>query len=156
MDSITGAEVAVALPVPLPPEQMWERITEVGRIGEWSPEATGARWCDTGGQPAVGARFIAHNRFPNGLETTVTCEVVESTPAASFAWNVLDPEGLVGSTWRYELRPGSSPGTTVVHQTFTHGPGFSGARADPDTFHDRMATICRNMATTIAAMAAAP
>jgi len=26
------------------PEQVWELVTDVTRMGEWSPENTGARW----------------------------------------------------------------------------------------------------------------
>src|SRR6266498_4017008 len=72
MDMVTGARVAVALPVPIPRQRMWDLVTAVGRIGEWSPEATGGSWCDDAQGPAPGARFIGRNRFPNGFESTVT------------------------------------------------------------------------------------
>ncbi len=159
MDMVTGARVAVALPVPIPRQRMWDLVTAVGRIGEWSPEATGGSWCDDAQGPAPGARFIGRNRFPNGFESTVTCVVIEAERPSIFAWTVLDDAGLVGSTWRYELREGSEPGSTIVHHSFTHGPGASGARegadADPRALNSRLVTLCRNMATTIVAMATA-
>jgi hypothetical protein len=114
MDPVTGAQVAVVLAVPVPPERMWDLITAVDRIGEWSPEATGGSWCDGAAGPAPGARFIGHNRFPDGFESTVSCVV---------------------------------------------GPGVTGARegaaADPRALNSRLVTLCRNMTTTVAAMAAA-
>lgn len=159
MDMVTGAQVAVALAVPILRERMWDLVTAVGRIGEWSPEATGGRWCDGAQGPAVGARFIGRNRFPNGFESTVTCVVTEAERPSIFAWTVLDDAGLVGSTWRYELREGTERGTTMVGHSFTHGPGASGIRAggnaDPQALNSRLVTLCRNMATTIVAMAAA-
>ncbi|GAA4569314.1 SRPBCC family protein [Planotetraspora kaengkrachanensis] len=159
MDMVTGAQVAVALPVPLPRERMWDLITAVDRIGEWSPETTGGHWSDDARVPAPGARFVGHNRFPNGFESTVTCVVTEAERPGTFAWTVLDDAGLAGSTWRYELHEGDEPGSTLVWHSFTHGPGASGARegaeANPRTLNSRLVTLCRNMTTTIAAMAAA-
>jgi hypothetical protein len=32
-------------------------VTAVGRIGEWSPEATGGSWCEDASGPVAGARF---------------------------------------------------------------------------------------------------
>jgi uncharacterized protein YndB with AHSA1/START domain len=159
MDMVTGAHVAVALAVPIPRERMWDLITSVGRIGEWSPEATGGDWCDGAQGPAPGARFIGRNRFPNGFESMVTCVVTEAERPNVFAWSVLDGAGLVGSTWRYELHEAGEPGSTLVRHSFTHGPGASGARtaaeADPAALNSRLVTLCRNMTTTIAAMATA-
>jgi hypothetical protein len=138
---------------------MGDLITAVGRIGEWSPEATGGAWSDGAQGPAPGARFIGHNRFPNGFESTVTCVVIEAERPGIFAWTVLDDSGLVGSTWRYELREGGEPGSALVYHSFTHGPGVTGTRvgaeADPRALDSRLVTLCRNMTTTIAAMATA-
>jgi uncharacterized protein YndB with AHSA1/START domain len=165
MDTVTGAQVAVGLIVPVPRVRFWELVTAVDRIGEWSPEVTGGRrsdrwsdrWSDTGG-PYAGARFIGHNRFPNGFESTVTCVVTEANRPSVFAWAVLDGAGQVGSTWRYDLTDGSEPGSTLVRHSFTHGPGVTGARiaaeADPRELDLRLVTLCRNMTTTITAMAA--
>ncbi len=159
LDTVTDAQVAVTLTVPVSPGQLWDRITAVSRIGEWSPEVTGAQWHEATASAVAGARFTGRNRFRNGLETTVICVVVEAERPHSFAWNVLDDAGRVGSTWRYELRDGPGPGSATVRHSFTHGPGNSGARSgadtDPGSFHDRLATICRNMASTINAMAGA-
>jgi hypothetical protein len=156
MDVVTDAQVAVALTVPISRERMWDLITAVDRIGEWSPEATGGSWYNGGQGAALGARFIARNRFPHGLVSTVTCVVTEAERPGTFAWTVLDNDGLVGSTWRYELRDGPEPDSTLVRHSFTHGPGATGARegaeADPQALNRRLATICRNMTTTISAM----
>jgi uncharacterized protein YndB with AHSA1/START domain len=159
MDVVTGAQVTVALTVQVPRERMWDLITAVDRIGEWSPEATGATWDDGAQGMFPGARFSARNRFPDGFVSTVTCVVIEAERPSTFAWTVLDNSGAVGSTWRYELREGGGPGTSEVHHSFTHGPGITGARvateADPQSLSSRLVTLCRNMTTTIGAMATA-
>ena len=159
MDLVTGSQVAVALIVPMARERVWDLITAVDRIGEWSPETAAARWSGRDGQPAPGARFSGYNRFPSGFESTVTCVVTEAERPEVFAWAVLDGAGLVGSSWRYELRDGTEPGSTEVRHSFTHGPGITGARVaaeeDPGALEERLVTLCRNMTSTIAAMVAA-
>jgi uncharacterized protein YndB with AHSA1/START domain len=158
MDMVTGAQVSVALIVPISRERMWDLITAVDRIGEWSPETAGAQWSDGTQGPQAGGRFSGYNRFPSGFESTVTCVVTESAPRVSFAWDVLDDAGQVGSSWRYELLEGSEPGSTEVRHSFTHGPGATGARegavADPRSLDQRLVTLCQNMTSTIAAMVA--
>ncbi|GIE83450.1 hypothetical protein Aph02nite_94000 [Actinoplanes philippinensis] len=151
MDLITGTGVAVALVVPLPREQVWELVTAVERVGEWSPEATGGRWCAETPGPAEGARFLGTNRFPNGFESTVTCVVTEAREPGTFAWDVLDDSGVTGSSWRYDLSDGETPGSTIVRQSFRHGPGMTGARVGAP-IDGRLATLCSNMMTTITAM----
>lgn len=46
--------------------------------------------------------------------------------------------------------------TCVVHHAFSHGPGLTGARVhaeiDPGALNQRLITLCRNMATTVADM----
>jgi len=56
----TGAQVDVELIVDKEPTAMWDLITDVARIGEWSPECKGGAWLD-GGTPRVGARFEGEN-----------------------------------------------------------------------------------------------
>ncbi|MBW6440062.1 SRPBCC family protein [Actinoplanes hulinensis] len=145
MDVKTGAEVTVTVIAPLPREKMWELVTAVDRIGEWSPETVGATWDGP-------RRFIGHNRFPDGFESTVTCVITESTEPRVFAWDVLDDDGRPGSHWRYELRDGAEPGTTEVRHSFVHGPGRTGVPADTGSVNDRLVTLCRTMTSTITAM----
>jgi hypothetical protein len=39
--------------------RLWEMVSDVTRMGEWSPETTGAHWLDGASGPVVGARFKA-------------------------------------------------------------------------------------------------
>jgi uncharacterized protein YndB with AHSA1/START domain len=155
---VTGARTEVELLLELPPERVWERITDVAAIGRWSPECTGAAWLDRAGpQPRPGDRFSGRNRFPSGLETSVVCVVTEATRPRTFAYAVLDATGGTSSTWRFELAPG--PAGTVVRQSFTHGPGDSGMRSDAEAGADpadRLGRIRANMAATLTALGREP
>lgn len=159
---VTGSHTEVELLVDVPVDRLWEAITDLSRIGDWSPECTYAGWLDGHSAPTVGARFEARNRFPNGLVTQVECVVVAADRPYSFGWNVFgsSPEATEPfATWRYDLRP-AARNQTVVRQSFTHGPGESGARAavrtDPDNaaalLQARLDQLRRNMAATIEAM----
>lgn len=162
---VTGARAEVELLVDVPIERLWEAITDLSRIGDWSPECTYAGWLDGHREPVVGARFEARNRFPDGLVTRVVCVVVAVERPYSFGWNVFAADTSPAThsafaTWQYDLSPGPRPAQTLVRQSFTHGPGDSGARrsvrADPDNaaavLRGRLDQLRRNMTTTIEAM----
>ena len=85
------------------PDQVWAMVTDVTRIGEWSPEAHSAEWLDGASGPAVGARFKGHNRRGKTKWST-TCEVIESEPDRVFAFAVGRP-AKPDTVWRYRLTP---------------------------------------------------
>jgi hypothetical protein len=145
---------------------MWERLTDLSRLGNWSPECEHAAWLDDVAPGArTGARFEGRNRFGNGNVGNVVCVVTEADRPRIFAWVVLDDHedpGRPGSIWRYELLTAGSTDRTLVRHSFTHGPGNSGLRAlaeaDPGqaagVVERRLAQLHRHMIRTIAAMAA--
>jgi len=160
---IAGARAEVELSLDVPVERLWSLITDVSRIGEWSPEATYGEWLDDEG-PAEGARFDARNEFPNGLRTQVRCVVVESQEPHVFAYEVYADAGSETplATWRYELRPCGPDGSgTEVRQSFVHEEGESGVsramRDDPDNADKHLAArleqLREHMTTTLHAMA---
>ncbi len=85
------------------PEAVWAAITDVTRMGEWSPECHTCEWAPDATGPAVGARFTGHNR--NGdKEWTTEAEITECDRPRVFAF-----DGVFGdlrfSHWRYEIEP---------------------------------------------------
>ena len=163
MTEVTGARVDVEILVDKAPGEMWDLVTDVARIGEWSPECAGAAWQD-GGTPRPGARFAGHNEFGGGFKSTVTCVVTEATRPAVFEWVVLDPSGALdrpGSIWRYELVPGLSDGQTKVRHSFVHGPGDTGLsrgmQENPGEaaaiLSGRLETLRKHMTVTLEGMA---
>ncbi|TWP54183.1 SRPBCC family protein [Lentzea tibetensis] len=162
-DYVTGARVDVELELDVPAQRLWELITDVTRIGEWSPECVHADWLDT---PGVGARFEARNEFPHGFVGHVICEVTEMTAPTRFAWTVGgkdvidDDDHKTESLWYYELVPQGSK--VLVRHGFEHGPGMTGLRehveANPsrgtDILEGRLRELRENMTTTLRAMAA--
>ena len=66
---------SVTVHMDAPPEKVWALVSDVTRIGEFSPETFEAEWTGDATGPAVGARFRGHvlRRFtPTGDGTDVT------------------------------------------------------------------------------------
>ena len=53
----------VTIDVSAPPERVYGLISDITRMGEWSPECRRCEWIDGATGPAVGARFRGHNRL---------------------------------------------------------------------------------------------
>ena len=84
-----------------PPDTVYAVVSDVTRMGEWSPETTKCEWLDGAAGPAVGARFKGSNKHGPARWTTKP-KVVVAEPGREFAFEVdtdvrwsyrFDPEG---------------------------------------------------------------
>lgn len=94
-------------------DAIWALVSDVTRIGEFSPETFEGEWLDGATGPAVGAKFRGHVKR-NGRPPTywTTCRVTECEPRKAFAFAVQVGKRDV-NTWAYHLEP-SDGGTTVT------------------------------------------
>ena len=99
------------------PERVWELVSDVTRIGEFSPETFEAEWLEGATGPAVGAKFRGHvKRNGKGPIYWVTCTVLVSEPGREFTFGTAgNPEPL--NVWSYRLEP-NGDGTDVT-ESFT-------------------------------------
>lgn len=104
-----------AIDISAPPEAVWDLITDVTRMGEWSPECYRCAWLDGGTGPREGARFKGWNR-QGPLRWATTSTVVESRRGEVFSFTTRDS----AATWTYRLTPTADGGTHVV-ETRTDG-----------------------------------
>jgi uncharacterized protein YndB with AHSA1/START domain len=103
--------VTVHMSAPL--EKVWELVSDVTRIGEFSPETFEAEWLDGATGPAVGAKFRGHvKRNGRGPVYWTTCKVLACEPGRHFAFGVMLKD-TVTNKWGYELSQ-SSGGTDVT------------------------------------------
>jgi len=104
---------AVTVHMAAPPEQIWELVSDVTRIGSYSPETFEAEWLDGADGPAVGARFRGHvKRNGRGPVYWTTCTVLASEPGREFAFGVGASDKPL-NVWRYRLEP-MGDGTDVT------------------------------------------
>lgn len=88
-----------------PAERVWNLLSDVTRIGEFSPETFEAQWLDGATGPKKGARFRGHvKRNGRGPIYWTTCTVIASEPGREFAFGV-GTTGKPLNTWRYQLEP---------------------------------------------------
>jgi len=97
---------SVTVHMAAPPERVWSLLSDVTRIGRYSPETFEAQWLDGATRPMIGARFRGHvKRNGKGPIYWTTCTVTECEPNRTFAFGV----GASGKTplnvWRYEIEP---------------------------------------------------
>jgi uncharacterized protein YndB with AHSA1/START domain len=104
---------SVTVHMAAPPDKVWGLVSDVTRIGEFSPETFEAKWVDGADGPTVGARFKGHvKRNGRGPVYWTVCEVVAADPGRTFAFTVMAGSRKV-NTWRYELVP-AGDGTDVT------------------------------------------
>ena len=95
--------------------RLYELVTDLPRMGDWSPENTGGRWVKGATGPAVGARFKGTNR--NGWRRWSTDVVVTTAkPGEQFTFDVSTGPIKV-ATWDYRFE--QSGDSTSVVETWT-------------------------------------
>src|SRR6202789_2874630 len=96
---------AVTVHMEASPERIWELVSDVTKIGRYSPETFEAEWLDGATGPAVGATFRGHvKRNGRGPVYWTTCTVLECVPEREFGFGVGSSEKPL-NVWRYRLEP---------------------------------------------------
>lgn len=94
-----GTTVEVSVHVDASPDAVYAAVSDIRRMGEWSPETVRCEWIDGADGPVVGARFKGSNR--RGLARwTTRPTVVAAEPGRTFGFDVL-PD----SRWTYRFEP---------------------------------------------------
>ena len=110
-----SARVEIARPV----DAVFAAVTDITRMGDWSPECVVARWVAPATGPEVGAAFEGDNVAKAGPVTlkrwTTVSKVTEYVPNEVFEFVA---EGF--TTWRYEFE--DLDGRTAVTESFEHDP----------------------------------
>ncbi len=117
------------------PERVWSLLSDLERMGEWSPECYRVRWLDGATSPAVpGARFRGWNRYGR-LRWSVACRVKTAVPneELSFATVVHEKEM---TTWTYRIVP-SDRGVELVESFDVHWLPLSARLVEDVVMRDR-------------------
>jgi hypothetical protein len=110
IESMRGSE---RIHIDSAPEAVWKLISDVTRMGEWSPETQSAAWIGGQAGPVVGATFAGKNRY-RWTRWTGKCAVTVAEPGREFTFVRRGPDG--GTTWSYVLEP--EDGGTNVTESF--------------------------------------
>jgi len=147
------AKLEISRDIAAPPEAVYAAISDVTRMGEWSPECHACEWHEGFDGPAVGATFDGHNR--NGeKEWTTQGKVIEADPGRAFAFecSMMD---FHFSTWGYRIEP-TDAGCRVTEWTENLLPDWAMDNAkEISGIDDRPARNRQTMSGTLERLAAA-
>jgi hypothetical protein len=133
--------------------RLYDLVTDLPRMGEWSPENTGGKWVKGATGPAVGAHFKGTNR--NGWRRWSTDVVVTvADPGKQFSFDVTAGPMKVAS-WDYRFDQRGD--TTTIVQTWTDNRASLAKKVAPLVagVRDRTERNRQNMEATLAKMAEA-
>jgi uncharacterized protein YndB with AHSA1/START domain len=103
---VTSMQGSASVHIEAPPEKVYDLVSNVTRMGEWSPETVSCQWVDGATGPAVGAKFKGRNKA-GIMRWSTTPEVTAAEPGREFAFKTSD------TNWRYTFEPDGS-GTKVT------------------------------------------
>ena len=103
------------------PLKVYALVSDLPRMGEWSPENTGGRWIRGSTGPEVGARFHGNNKR-GVLRWSTTVEVTDATPGKRFAFDVTYGPVPI-SHWEYAFEPDGA-GCRVTESWTERRPGW--------------------------------
>ena len=88
-----------------PPEKVWALVSDVTRIGEFSPETFEAEWTRGSTGPEEGAYFKGHVKR-NGVGPTywTPCRVTRCVPNEVFEFRV-GTDDVAVNNWGYRIAP---------------------------------------------------
>jgi uncharacterized protein YndB with AHSA1/START domain len=134
------------------PDAIYALISDVTRMGEWSPETTKAEWLKGATGPEVGAQFKGTNSL-KFLTWATKPTVTVADAGRTFAFKV---PGGAGPVWTYELAS-TSTGTLVREsvQQEKRSPAPIRLMQRLAGVTDREANVRSGMETTLERLAAA-
>jgi Polyketide cyclase / dehydrase and lipid transport len=112
---------AVTREIAAPAQKVWELVSDLPRMGEWSPENQGGSWKGGATGPAMGAVFSGKNK--NGIRRwSTTVKVVDCQPGRAFEIAV-SSMGMEVANWRYDIEA-TPAGCTVTESWDDHRTGL--------------------------------
>jgi len=145
--------VSVVREIDSPADTVWAMVSDLARMGEWSPENQGGQWVNGATGPALGARFKGRNA--NGKKSWgTTVEVVEYDAPRMIAFAL-----MVGRSrwcdWVYTVEA-TATGARVTHSWIDYRSRVaSWVGGLVSGVNDRATHNRRNMELTLDALAVA-
>ena len=116
---VTSAAVEIAAPA----EAVWALVSDLPRMGEWSPETERVEWTGGATGPSVGATFKGHNRV-GARRWSTSCTITVADPPRELAWDVKAVGGFAVATWRYEIEPLGDTSCRLTESTTDRRAGW--------------------------------
>ena len=112
-----GTRGEASVEIQATPEEVYDTVSDITRVPEWSPECVGGRWLGGATGPEVGARFEGRNRRGPARWRTRP-KVVAADRPREFAFVMGLPGYGAMTRWTYEVEPGEGEGTARLTESF--------------------------------------
>ena len=130
-----------------PAERVWELLSNLDKMGEWSPECYRVEWQDGASSPATpGARFRGWNRYGR-MKWSVACQVKTAVPDKELSWSTM-VRGKEMTTWSYRIES-SDGGVDLIESFEVHWLPLSARLAEDYLMRDRDRRREQAMRTTL-------
>ncbi len=126
------------------PERVYGVISDLTRMGEFSPECHSVQWLDGATGPARGSRFVGHNRG-GPVSWSREGRIVAAEPGQEFSF-VTEWRGHDSTLWTYRLVP-IAGGTSLTESYEAHWAPWWMHVLDAVTFRRRQ--LAQHMSRTL-------
>ena len=135
------------------PDVVWQLVSDLPRMGEWSPENTGGEWTKGATGPEVGAKFKGRNQAGSTTWSTLST-VTDAVPGERFAFGVAAGPFKIAD-WAFGIEP--TDGGCRVTQSWTDRRGWlmKTIGTTASGVDDRAEISRQSMEQTLAGVAAA-
>ena len=108
-------EDKVSLDIAADADVLYGMVSDLPRIGEWSPECERVEWEGDVTVPVEGTTFVGHNAVGPGRRIRYSRHgrVLVADPGRGFAF-ITDEGGRESTAWRYRFEPQADGGTRVT------------------------------------------
>ncbi len=141
------------------PADVYNMVSDLTRMGEWSPESTGGKWSE-GSPSQVGATFIGTNEMASMGDMPShawesSCEITVAEPGSQFEFIVRDMEGGGPySRWTYSMQDNNSGGTKLTEAWIVDDIPPAMAEAGEEMLTARNKMVADGIEATLAAIKA--
>jgi len=97
-------------------EQVWDVVSDVTRVGEWSHECRGAEWLGGADRAVAGARFRGTNR-QGWARWSRTSEILALDPPHEIVWRTV-PMWLLPDSTEWRIKVDAAEGGARITQRF--------------------------------------
>ena len=85
------------------PLTVYKLVSDITRMGDWSPECYGCEWLHGATTAVRGARFRGHNRLGK-IRWHTDAVITVAEPGQEFSFTTLHDGGREETLWRYRFR----------------------------------------------------
>ncbi len=93
--------ISASVDIAAPAEKVWAMVSDLPRMGEWSPENVGGKWIGGAASAVPGAKFKGDNKN-GGKKWSVPVKITDATAPQRLEF-VVGVGPVKGATWIYDI-----------------------------------------------------